>query len=400
MDVIVEARAGAGPGGQPLEVVERKGLGHPDTVCDAVAEAVSVALCRAYEERFGFVLHHNVDKVLLCGGRSSAEPGGGELLEPIEIYLAGRATRDAGGVSVPVDELAIEACRAWLRTHLRNVDVDRHVRVHSRIRPGSADLTALFARARSGTAPAANDTSCGVGFAPLSTLESVVLAVEQALTSPTTPGWQPAIGEDVKVMGVRRGERVSLTIGCAFVAGHVASVDDYVEKKEQVRRLALETAERIVGAQVDVALNTGDDPSRGQIFLTVTGTSAEAGDDGEVGRGNRTSGLITPYRPMTMEAAAGKNPITHVGKLYNLVAMAAADRFASSIDGIRDASCVLVSRIGHPVDDPLVAHVRLEGDDLPPAHEVAARVEALLRGELGALDALRRRLRDGTVRLY
>jgi S-adenosylmethionine synthetase len=381
-------------------VVERKGLGHPDTVCDAIAEAVSVALCRAYAERFGVVLHHNVDKVLLCGGRSTAEPGGGEVHEPIEIYLAGRATRDAGGVSVPVDELAIEACRSWLRKHLKNLDVDRQVRVHSRIRPGSADLTALFARGRSDAPPVANDTSCGVGFAPLSTLETVVLSVEQALTDPTTPGWLPAIGEDVKVMGVRRGERIDLTIGCAFVARHVTSLSDYVEKKERVRRLALETAERLAGPVVDVALNTGDDPGRGQVYLTVTGTSAEAGDDGEVGRGNRASGLITPYRPMTMEAAAGKNPVTHVGKLYNLVAMAASARFAGSIEGVRDVSCVLVSRIGHPVHDPHVAHVRLEGDALRVGEELRASLQELLRSELGALDELRRRLLEGTVRLF
>jgi S-adenosylmethionine synthetase len=50
------------------------------------------------------------------------------------------------------------------------------------------------------------------------------------------------------------------------------------------------------------------------VYLTVTGTSAEAGDDGEVGRGNRVNDLITPYRPISLEAAAGKNPVTHVGQ--------------------------------------------------------------------------------------
>jgi S-adenosylmethionine synthetase len=107
-------------------------------------------------------------------------------------------------------------------------------------------------------------------------------------------------------------------------------------------------------------VNVADDIEKGEIFLTVTGTSAEAGDDGEVGRGNRVSGWITPYRPMTLEAAAGKNPVTHVGKLYNLAASRIADRLVRQVGGTRGASCVLVSQIGRPIDDPQIVDLRLE----------------------------------------
>ena len=68
-------------------------------------------------------------------------------------------------------------------------------------------------------------------------------------------------------------------------------------------------------------VNALDDPKASDesgIYLTVTGLSAEQGDDGEVGRGNRVNGLITPSRAMSLEAAAGKNAVAHVGKLYNL----------------------------------------------------------------------------------
>ncbi len=54
-----------------VEVVERKGAGHPDTICDALAETLSRNLCREYQSRFGYILHHNVDKALLCGGRAN-----------------------------------------------------------------------------------------------------------------------------------------------------------------------------------------------------------------------------------------------------------------------------------------------------------------------------------------
>jgi S-adenosylmethionine synthetase len=124
----------------PLEIVERKGLGHPDSICDALAEELSRALCRYYLEHFGVILHHNVDKGLLCGGKARAWLGGGEVLEPIDIFLSGRATERVGDLAIPVESLAVETSRAWLKTHLRHLEVERHVRIHTNIRPGSAEL--------------------------------------------------------------------------------------------------------------------------------------------------------------------------------------------------------------------------------------------------------------------
>ena len=202
-----------------IELVERKGIGHPDTICDALAEAVSVALSRFYLERFGAILHHNVDKALLRGGAASPTFRGGELLQPIELYLAGRATRAAGGVDVPVEELVVETSRDWLKAHLRHLDPVRHVRIHNLIRPTSADLADLFARRR-GTS-LANDTSFAVGYAPLDRLERAVLSVEQALNAPVTKATHPELGEDVKVMGVRTGDAIALTVACALVSRYV-----------------------------------------------------------------------------------------------------------------------------------------------------------------------------------
>src|SRR3990167_9576964 len=164
---------------QPVEVLERKGLGHPDTLCDALAEEVSLALSRFYRERFGFVLHHNVDKVLLRGGAARPAFAGGEVDEPIDLYLAGSATRGEGGVKTPGEDLAVGACRSWLSANLHALDAERHVRVHCLVRPGSGDLVELFERQRRGGAPRlANDPSIGVGFAPLTPLEGAVLAAE------------------------------------------------------------------------------------------------------------------------------------------------------------------------------------------------------------------------------
>jgi S-adenosylmethionine synthetase len=396
LDLIVRNVTEAGPSAREVEVVERKGIGHPDTICDGIAEQISVDLCKQYRERFGTILHHNVDKVLLCGGAARAEFGGGDVIEPIEIYLAGRATASYRGETIDIHEIATRAARDWLRRHVRGLDLDRGVRVISRLRAGSADLTALFARRGASTTPLANDTSCGVGFAPLTDLERVVLNVERALNSAEAKRIHPEIGEDVKVMGVRRGSAISLTIGCAIVARFVRDLDAYIRGKDAVRTLALGAARSLTKLNVEAIVNAADDPERSELFLTVTGTSAEAGDDGEVGRGNRTSGLITPYRPMTLEAAAGKNPVSHVGKLYNLVAGRIASRVATAPGA--DAACLLVSRIGHPIDEPDIVDVCIGGNASGIADR--ARIEEIVRAELAHVADLQDELMRGAVTLF
>ena len=59
-------------------------------------------------KRFGTILHHNVDKALLCGGRAAPSFGGGTVLFPIHIHLGGRAVSDVGGDHIPITEIAVE----------------------------------------------------------------------------------------------------------------------------------------------------------------------------------------------------------------------------------------------------------------------------------------------------
>jgi S-adenosylmethionine synthetase len=379
MELVLRRSDAAWVGLQPTEVVERKGLGHPDTICDAIAEEVSRRLCHHYLGRFGEVLHHNVDKVLLVGGSSHVWLGGGEVVAPMEIYLAGRATEEYRGERIPIHELAIDACDAWLRAHLRCLNVDRDVRIMSRLRPGSHSLAALFGR--SSTAPLANDTSCGVGFAPLTETERLVLAVERHLNAADTKRRHPGIGEDIKVMAVRRGTHVALTVSAAIISRHVQSVDEYENVKRCVHELVQDEAGRVSSLDVSVVVNAADRMNRGEMYLTVTGTSADSGDDGEVGRGNRVNGLITPYRAMSMEAAAGKNPVTHLGKLYNLAANRIAASLLSHVDGVISADCLLVSTIGEPIFDPQLVDVRLAIGD----SDVSTRREAIRDIVAGAL---------------
>lgn len=381
-----------------VEVVERKGLGHPDSMCDALAEQLSVQLSKYYLERFGRILHHNVDKALLRGGCARAAFGGGEVLEPIDIYLAGRAVTRVADVEVPVEEIAIEHSRAWLRQNLRSLDASRHVRLHCLVRPGSADLGELFGRRRA-TRPLANDTSIGVGYAPLSKLERLVLELERLLNSPAFRDRYPGGGEDVKVMGVRNGDRIDVTVARAFVDRHVQGFESYLAQRAELEAEARRIASGF-SDNVSVHVNAADGPEPGSIYLTVTGTSAEAGDDGEVGRGNRANGLITPHRPMSLEATAGKNPVNHVGKLYNVLAREIAESIVLELDAIEAAECVVLSRIGSPVSEPELVDVRVATVENRPWESQHGRIREIVGDQLLDLELMTERVLRGEVRLF
>lgn len=379
-----------------VEVVEHKGLGHPDTLCDGVAEAASRALCRAYMAEDGVVRHHNVDKALLVGGRSRATFGGGEILEPMVLHMAGRAA-EPGGRAGAAREIVVEAARAWMRSSLHAADVDRDLRIEPWLRAGSADLVDLFGRGR-----LANDTSIGAGYAPLSPVEQGVLAAADALRARARDAATPEVGEDIKLLAVRRGQRVELTVACAIVSRHVESLSRYLAARTGIAS-AVQAAFARSGADgldVDVVVNAADDVERSSVYLTVSGTSAEAGDDGEVGRGNRVNRLITPCRPMTLEAAAGKNPITHVGKLYNLAAHAIARDVVAAVPAVRRAECFLASRIGRPIDDPALLDVRVALRDGESLADVRARIEEVARAGVAAIPSMWEAIVRGEVRVF
>ena len=289
---------------QRIELIERKGTGHPDPICDSVMEAVCISLCREYLALTGRILHHNIDKGLLIAGISAVKPGGGRLLEPMKLIFGDRATYHYKGITIPVAEIAEAAATEWLKNNLRFIEPEIHLIFQNEIRPGSAELTDLFARVVIG----ANDTSVGVGYAPLSSAESLVLDTERYLNSNSFKLAFPETGEDVKVMAYRDGNELTLTIAMAFVDRYIPSTTAYFERKEAV----LESLKAFVATKsqsfnkVIIKLNTLDDPKRGErgIYLTVLVTSADGADGGEVGRGNRVNGLLSFGRPLSLEAAA------------------------------------------------------------------------------------------------
>jgi S-adenosylmethionine synthetase len=342
---------------QRNELVERKCLGHPDSMADGIAESISQALCRTYLEEFGVVLHHNTDQGEVVAGESSPMFGGGRMIRPIFILIDGRATKQFNGVTIPTDAVAVEAATNYLHKILPDIKPNRDLMIDCRLGTGSTDLRDVF-KPSNGRVPRSNDTSFGVGHAPFSEVENIIRNSSDFIDKKLRKKY-PAIGQDIKIMGLRDRDTITLTVACAIIDRHCADIREYQEYMEILREQIAAVARKNTKRKVVVHVNTADNIRKKSVFLTVTGTSAEMGDDGSVGRGNRCNGLITPNRPMSMEATSGKNPINHIGKIYNLLSTEVAQECVRKVDGIEEMYVRLLSQIGKPIDQPLVASVQV-----------------------------------------
>jgi len=383
---------------QEIEIVERKGIGHPDSISDGIAESVSRALCNAYIERFGAIMHHNTDEVQITAGESTPKFGGGEIIKPMDILLTGRGIAEIDGEKIGLDRIAISAAKNYLNDNIINLDTETCTVVECKIGHGSGDLRDVFAR--KGKAPLSNDTSFGVGFAPFSETETIVMKVENLLNSRGFKKKLPAVGEDIKVMGMRDEDHITLTVAVAMVDKYVKDLDSYLEVKSKVKEEIARLTTQYTSREVEIFVNTADrcdDCDLPSVYLTVTGTSAEMGDDGSVGRGNRANGLITPNRPMSMEATSGKNPINHVGKIYNLLSNKMADDIVNEVEGVQQVHIMLLSQIGKLIDQPKAAssqvilkkgyqeetiHLEIEGIMNTWLDNITSITEMLVKGKL------------------
>ena len=384
MNVFVERITGTPVAEQRSEFVERKGIGHPDSICDNVMEQVALALSREYRRLFGVTLHHNMDKGLLVGGSVERSFGGGKVTSPMLLVFGDRATFEAEGRKVPVQDIAVETAKQWFRANFRFVDPDVHLKYQFEIRPGSAELQNIFRRRRG--LLGANDTSAGVGFAPLTVTEALVLQSELYLNSREFKESFPETGEDIKIMAVRKDKELDLTLAMPLLDRFVQDERDYFDRKRAIQKAFREFLfPRCKGfRKVALTFNPLDEKRRGMngIYLSVLGTSAEDADSGEVGRGNRVNGLITFNRPMSLEAAAGKNAVSHVGKIYNILANRMAHAIYEQVDGISEVHVFLLSRIGVRIDKPVMATAKVLLKPRTALAPVSRKVTRIMEQEL------------------
>ncbi len=397
-NISVEALSQIPTAKKEVEIVERKGIGHPDSVSDGIAEAVSRELSKYYLKEYGRILHHNTDQVEVVGGQSAPKFGGGVVLEPTYILLSGRATTSVGKDRIPFKSLAIKATKSYLSNNFKHLDLDSDVMIDSRIGHGSIDLIDVYDTSKL----RANDTSFGVGFGPYTDTEKLVLETEHYINGPLKSKL-PAIGYDVKVMGFRQKGTINLTIAAANVDKYVKDRKEYFSIKDELMNLVKDNAVKFTDQNVDVFVNTADEESneKSATYLTVTGLSMENGDDGSVGRGNRVNGMITPYRAMSMEAAAGKNPVTHVGKLYNVLSNLIAQDIVKEEGGdIEEVLVRIVSQIGRPIDDPHVASIHVIYADGADESKHKNNITRIADERLARITELTQMFVDGKITVF
>lgn len=385
---------------QNLEIVERKGLGHPDSICDAILDRVSVELSREYMKKFGMIMHHNADKSLLVAGEVETRFGGGEVKRPMLLIFGDRATEEVGGTKVPVEEIAIRAAKNWVKENLRFVDPEMHLKYQVEFKPGSVALTDIFKR--SGKVMSANDTSAAVGYAPMTWTEQLVLKTERYINSKEFKREFPESGEDVKVMGFRKNDELNLIVGMAFVDRFVESESDYFRKKAEILERLRIFVERNSDLKIKLNLNTLDVRGRdvGGVYLTVLGTSADGADSGQVGRGNRPNGVIPLNRHVGSEAAAGKNPVSHVGKIYNLLTHRIANDIYEQVSGLEEVYVWLVSQIGKPIDEPALAVARVVTKPGTSIESVREQIRDVADSELEHVNKFCMALAEGKIPIY
>ena len=372
----------------PYELVERKGAGHPDTMCDAIAERASRYYSQFCLEHFGRIAHHWFDKVLLFGGEANVDYGIGEMVRPYKVLFAGKGAYAVGETPIPLADILFRAAADTLAEVTTGFDRDRHLvivneivdhqgagRGRSRYRPLTADdLVAI-----GDPDLVSNDCNLLHAYAPLSRLESLVLETERMITGPNFKARFPDTGWDVKVFGSRRGEDFRLIVNMPFLAKDVMSLEHYFQRKALCQEAIEKFGTDLLGMPFELLVNPTD--RNGRPYLTALGSVADTGDVGVVGRGNRLNGLITPMRSMSIEAPAGKNPLDHTGKLYGVLSQKLAEAIHTAIGKPVDTH-IFTSKEA-PLDAPDEIVVTVHGAD--PTPEEDEKIRAIVAAATSAI---------------
>jgi S-adenosylmethionine synthetase len=359
---------------EKFEFIERKGMGHPDTLADALADYLSNNYSNYTLKKFGIILHHNFDKVGLLGGASFVCFGKGYLTKPIKVLINGRASVRFGSQIIPVEKLLKKWVNDFFKEKLYNFDTRKNLKIifnlSSQSSPGKTSEGELNNSARKfwfeprglKDIPEfkqlmANDTSIGVGYAPISILEKIVLGLEQTLNSKNYKKKRLWMGSDIKIMAFRRNFDVKMTICIPQIADKVKNIEGYkinIKKVEKdIKRIVMGIEKRINNFELNI--NTRDKLGSCEIYLTATGSSIESGDEGLVGRGNRVNRVISINKPMSIEGACGKNPVYHIGKIYYTFAFKLAKKIYKSFKIKNEV--YLVSQSGRNLLDPWIITV-------------------------------------------
>lgn len=349
---------------QPIEIVERKGLGHPDTIADGIAESISIEYSKYCLENFETVLHHNVDKTIVLGGQCELEYGRGRLLKPFRVVFGGRMSRSFGDHKIDIKTIQTRTTKKYFQKILPRLNLNKDLEFYT-FTSSSSKIPHWFNPRNINDLPEhknprANDTATIIGFWPLSTLERMVLASEKYFYE-FNPEIRPRfdfVGADIKIMGLRRKQETEITLCVPFHADKIGSQKDYFEHKSLIenglqgflRKKFCNSPKIIINLNTqDQKIRNKNDKGYGR-YLTVIGSALDYGEEGISGRGNRCRGLISSTRPSTVESVYGKNPVYHVGKVYSLIANTIAQQIGTHFGC--EVTVIFTTKNGDPLYSP------------------------------------------------
>jgi S-adenosylmethionine synthetase len=198
---------------------------------------------------------------------------------------------------------------------------------------------------------------------------------------------------------MRRKNELDITVAMAMVDKYIPDKDHYISVVQEVKEKLLSRFSS-TNLNLSIKINSADDYENNSFYLTVTGTSAESGDDGNTGRGNRVTGLITPMRMYSMEATAGKNPTIHTGKIYNALAQLTAQKIAEKVSGVDEVYVRILSRIGSPLTEPTIASVALRLQENTSYDNVKGEIENIVSEELSNVRNITTIIRERRIPLF
>jgi len=347
---------------QPFEIVERKGIGHPDTLADGIAEAVSIEYSRYCLEKFGAVLHHHFDKTVIMGGQAKINFGIGKMIKPIRLIINGRVSSVFSDKKINYQEIQEKAAKKYLKSSLPHLDVDRNVEIkyfstsYSKspvwYKPRNLDDLPEF------KTPFINDSSAIVSFWPLSSVEKLVLEMERYFYNEDKTPKLEYIGHDIKILAIRNFREINLTLCVPFISQNTPSKDFYLERLNFFQNELEKVAYQTVGNKfkVNILLNAQDfelltkTRKRSGYYFSYSGSALDYGEEGVVGRGNRARGVRSCLRPNSTDAIHGKNPSFHVGKVYTYFADQISKAIAEEINC--ECTVILGTQNKRPINSP------------------------------------------------
>jgi S-adenosylmethionine synthetase len=350
------------PDDNDIEIVERKGWGHPDTLADGLAERISIDYSKYCLDNFGYVLHHNVDKVCIMGGLSEFDWGKGKFTEPVRVLVNGRMSGSFDGKKIPIQSIIEDAVKTYLNKVMPRFDTENWLIIMNETKQYSRNPRWFNPKSVEDLPEYknifANDTSAVVGCWPLTFAESLTLELEGLFYDEEKNPKYSFIGQDIKVMTIRRDNKYSITMCIPFFAQDIKDSLEYKEKKKyivQVIKDHIQKRFKDMKLEYELHINTQDQLAKGittakKAYLVAGGSATDFGEEGCVGRGNNRRGIIPMMRKYSMEAAWGKNPVYHVGKVYGVIVDEMAREIAEHFDC--KVEVLVMTRNGDPFFSP------------------------------------------------